>query len=154
VTRRLTPSKTAEGCEVRGDSKLYRRRSREMQEPGRPGNSSTGATGGVKIRGDPGIYVQKRWRMRNSRRLEDPSPAESEDAARGATRSCIGRRDWKSRAARFERRTSRRMRDSGQLEAPSRAQPQRCRIRGNPEKQLKAERVDAWSEEKGWPPNT
>jgi hypothetical protein len=58
VTRRVTPSKAAEGCETRGNSKLDRRRSREMQEPGKLGDSSTGATGRVKIRGNPGIYVQ------------------------------------------------------------------------------------------------
>jgi hypothetical protein len=38
--------------------------------------------------------------MRDSRRLEDRSPAKPEDAGCGATRNLIGRRDWKSMAAR------------------------------------------------------
>jgi len=36
--------------------------------------------------------------MRNSRQLEDPSPAEPEDAGCGVTRSHIGRRDRESGA--------------------------------------------------------
>jgi len=37
--------------------------------------------------------------MRDSRRLEDPSPAEPEDAETGATRGLIGRRDRDSGTA-------------------------------------------------------
>jgi hypothetical protein len=53
-------SRSAEGCEIRGNSKLHCRQGRKMQEPGQPGNSSTGATGGAKPRGNPKLHRWKR----------------------------------------------------------------------------------------------
>jgi hypothetical protein len=65
---------------------------------GNPGDVSRGATGGPKPRGNLELHRWERQRMRNSRQLEDPSPAEPEDAGCGATRSPIGRRDRESGA--------------------------------------------------------
>jgi hypothetical protein len=65
---------------------------------GNPGNASRGATGGAKPRGNLELHRWERRRMRNSRQLEDPSPAEPEGAGCGATRSHIGRHDRESGA--------------------------------------------------------
>ena len=65
----------------------------------------------------------------------DPEPhreAELEKRRDGATRG-------------FAYRAAERMRESRQLEAPSPAQPEDNRIRGDPETARKAERDDAWS---------
>jgi hypothetical protein len=53
---------------------------------GNPRNASAGATGNARPRGYPKLTRQMRRRMRDSRRLEDPSPARPEDAEAGATR--------------------------------------------------------------------
>lgn len=98
---------------------------------GNPGDASGGVTRG-RGAGQPKLQPRKRQRIRDEE-TRTRSPAEPEDAGCGATRNLIGRRDWKCRAARLERQTCRRMRESGQLETPSRAQPKRRRFRGNPE---------------------
>jgi hypothetical protein len=68
-----------------------------MQDSGKPGTSSGGAAGRVKNSGKPGDSLGRhRRRMRDSRKLEDPSPAQPEDAGFGETRNLIRRRCWRS----------------------------------------------------------
>ncbi len=100
-------SRSAEGWEIRGNPKIHRRQGRKMRKPGQPGDSSRGATGGPKPRGNLELRRWKRRRMRDSRQLEDPSPAEPEDAGCGATCNYIGRHDRKSRAAGLRVQTGR-----------------------------------------------
>ena len=90
-------------CEIRGNSKIHQPAPKERgfgatrrltvgtagrcRNRGRPEDSSPGGTGGAKIRGNPEIHRQSRRRMRDSRKLEDPSPAQPEDAGSEETRS-------------------------------------------------------------------
>jgi hypothetical protein len=69
---------TAEGCEIRGDSKLHRRQSRRA---GRGATQSLfrGAAKGVRKRGNPELHNRQRGRMRKSGRLDDPLPAQRMD---------------------------------------------------------------------------
>jgi hypothetical protein len=76
---------------IRGNSKI---RSSEQPE-----DAGFGATRSlierrywrVRIRGNPEIHHRDRRRMRDSRKLGDPSPAQLEDARTGATRGFIGK---------------------------------------------------------------
>jgi len=112
----------AEGSEIRGNLKIDRRQGRKMQKPGRPGGCIGKRSRRNEERGNPD-FNRGGAEGREARKLDARSPAEPEDAGSGATRNLIERRDWKSRAARPERQTYRRMRESRQLETPSRAQP-------------------------------
>jgi len=78
-TRRSTSRGRKMG--MRGNPETHRRRYRRIGEPGQPGET---------------IHRHRR-RMRNSRQLEDPSPAKPEDAGNGATRDLIDRRDQKAK---------------------------------------------------------
>jgi hypothetical protein len=50
----------AEGCEIRGNSKIHRRQGRKVQQPGRPGDASRGVTGAMRFRGNSGLHHWKR----------------------------------------------------------------------------------------------
>jgi hypothetical protein len=112
----------AEGCEFRGDSKIHRRQGRKMRKPGQPGGRIGRRNRRSEERGNLQFNSRKRQWTRETGQPETRSPAKPEDASCGATRNFIERRDWKSRAARLERQAFRRMRESRQLETPSRAQ--------------------------------
>jgi len=65
---------TAEGCEIRGNSKLHRRPSRRYGTRGNPSSVSEGTAGGREETGQP---------------AESPKPVALEDAKFGATRRSI-----------------------------------------------------------------
>lgn len=74
------PVGTAEGCEVRGDSKLHRRQKPEMQDEGKPEAGIRGEARGREESGKPGAAQnQRRGNERDSGRLEDQSPAQPKD---------------------------------------------------------------------------
>jgi hypothetical protein len=50
----------AEGCEIRGDSKIHRRQGRKMQTPGQLGDSSVGVTGTARLWGNLELKRQMR----------------------------------------------------------------------------------------------
>jgi len=120
-------TRSAEGREIRGDSNIRRRHSRKMQKPGRPGDSSAGATRrashgatrglrdgcaeGCEIRGNSKIH------RRQGRKMQ--KPGKLGDSSRGTTGNAEPRGDPK-----LERRTCRRMRNSRRLEDPSPAKPE------------------------------
>jgi len=100
------PVGTAEGCELRGNSKIDRRQSRRCRRKGQPWGlyQRRGKRPEEPGRlGESGIW--KRGRMRNSGQLEDPSPAQPKDE------------------------------DTGQPEDSSPGAAKGCGVRGNPETQ-------------------
>jgi len=89
---------TAEGCEIRGNSKIRRRQSWRCRTTGQPGGlyQRRGKRPEEPGRlGESGIW--KRGRMRNSGQLEDPSPAQPKDRRFGATRRFVARRGQRMR---------------------------------------------------------
>jgi hypothetical protein len=96
-----SPIGTAGRCSIRGDPEAHRQ-----------------ATPKVKIRGNPENYRRFRRRMRESRKLDHPSPAQPEGAEFGATRRLTVRRYQRIEAP-------------GQPEASSQVPPKGCEIRGN-----------------------
>jgi hypothetical protein len=128
-----------------------------VQSAGKPVTAPGGVTGSAEPRGDPRHQRQRRQRTRDSGQLEDPSPAQPEDAGTGAHRDLIDRRNGKSRVAgvtpglehpealkdaRFEatRRSiagkAGRCGSRGNLAEASRGATGRARIRGDPRIQL------------------
>jgi hypothetical protein len=82
---------TAEGCEIRGNSKIHRRRSRKMQASGKPEDSSEALLEEWRFGATRRFISQHRRRMRDSRKLEDPSPAQPGDAGSEETCGLIAR---------------------------------------------------------------
>jgi len=74
---------------------LNPRQSRKVQYAGQLAIALGGATGSAVLRGNPKRQHQRRRRTRDSGQLEDPSPAQPEDAGTGVTRGLISRRNQK-----------------------------------------------------------
>jgi hypothetical protein len=86
----------AEGCETRGNSKTHCRHSQRMQEPGMPGDSSSAhleERGFGDTRRFTARYAE---RMRDSRKLDDPSLAQPERCRTRGHPGTHHRRSWKS----------------------------------------------------------
>jgi len=79
----------AEGCEIRGNSKIHRRHQPEDPGLGDARELIEGETGGAEFRGHPRFRSRTRRRMRDARKLEDALPAQPEDAGTGDARGLI-----------------------------------------------------------------
>jgi hypothetical protein len=71
ATRRITETGSAEGCEIRGNSKIHRRHSQRIGEAGQPAESVTRRSQRTRSTGQPG----------------DAQLAKPEDAGAGETRN-------------------------------------------------------------------
>jgi len=88
----------AEGCEIRGNSNLHRRQGRKMRKPRRLGahrearrvDRSRGATWSFTAGSVEGCEIQGNLKIHRRQSLKMPGC--------GATRSHIGRRNWKREA--------------------------------------------------------
>lgn len=76
----------AEGCEIRGNSKIHRRQGRKMRKPGKPGGRIGRRDRRSDERGNLQVNSRKRQWTRETGQPETRSPAEPEDAGCGATR--------------------------------------------------------------------
>jgi hypothetical protein len=126
---------------------------RKLKLKAKPEGAARGATRShtgrrcwrAKLRGNPRLKRRKRRRTRNSRQLEDPSPAKPEDAVAGATRGLIGRRNWKSEDSGRPGVSSPVALKDARFEATRKSiagKAGRCRSRGNPGTHREARRVD------------
>jgi hypothetical protein len=86
----------------------------------------SGTTGGCERRGNPKLHCRERWRVRDSRRLGDPSAGVAEDPSAGVAEEA---------------------KIQGDLEIRRVGPAGRCGMRGDSEPHLKAERDDGWPDE-------
>jgi len=140
----------AEGREIRGNSKIRRRRSRKMQKPGQPGDSSAGTVGGAKLRrklqapapdvlkdarieATRGSIAGKAGRCRRRGNLATHRQAQLEEQSLGATRSlsarCVEGCEIRG-SSKIHRRQSLKMQDAGQLATSSGGATGRAEPRG------------------------